>query len=107
MSGMDNKSSANTTAINRRTTSATRNEAKQFTNGSNEKKPPAEKAAKPTRWVQLRLIPIWLRIIIVGVLAVVAMFIGYDIGYSVVGDGDSSNKVATLRHMLDIINGKE
>ena len=107
MNSVDNNASSNTTAINRRTTSATRNEVKQSVNGNGDKKTPAEKPAKPIRWVQLRMIPIWLRIIIVVALVAVAMFVGYDIGYSVIGDGDSSNKVATLRHMLDIINGKE
>jgi hypothetical protein len=64
---------------------------------------------KPTRWVQIRIIPIWLRLIIVFVLAITAMFVGYNIGYSVIGDGSSDDtfSLSTWRHILDIINGKE
>ena len=63
---------------------------------------------KPTRWVQIRIIPIWLRIILVLVLAIIAMLVGYNIGYSVIGDGSSEDTfLSTWRHILDIINGKE
>lgn len=63
---------------------------------------------KPTRWVQIRIIPIWLRLLIVFVLAITAMLVGYNIGYSVIGDGSSDDTfLSTWRHILDIINGKE
>ena len=64
--------------------------------------------SKPTRWVQIRIIPIWLRILIVIVLAIIAMLLGYNIGYSVIGDGSSDDTfLSTWHHILDIINGKE
>jgi hypothetical protein len=101
MNSINNKPTSNTTAINRRSTNANRQE----------KLPKSDvqvaKPSKPTKWVQLRIIPIWLRIIIIAALAIAVMIVGYNIGYSVVGDGESSDKFATLRHMLDIINGKE
>ncbi|MCH7320583.1 DNA-directed RNA polymerase subunit beta [Solibacillus sp. MA9] len=64
---------------------------------------------QPVRWVQLRLIPIWLRIILVAVLFVAAAGIGLTIGYSVIGDGDSADtlKWSTWQHLLDIMSGKQ
>ncbi|WP_274309121.1 DNA-directed RNA polymerase subunit beta [Solibacillus daqui] len=64
---------------------------------------------QPVRWVQLRLIPIWLRIILVVVLFVAAAAIGLIIGYSVIGDGDSADalKWSTWQHLLDIMSGKQ
>jgi hypothetical protein len=66
-------------------------------------------STKPTRWVQIRIIPIWLRLIIVLGLAITAMLVGYNIGYSVIGDGSSDDtfSLSTWRHILDIIKGKE
>lgn len=60
------------------------------------------------RWVQLRLIPIWLRIILVAILFVVAVGAGLTIGYSVIGDGDAGGafKWSTWQHILDIMAGK-
>ena len=73
------------------------------------KKEQDDAPSKPTRWVQIRIIPIWLRLIIVLVLAITAMLVGYNIGYSVIGDGSSDDtfSLSTWRHILDIINGKE
>lgn len=42
---------------------------------------------QPVGKVRLRLIPIWLRIIIVILLFLVAVVVGLVIGYSVLGDG--------------------
>lgn len=59
--------------------------------------------------VRLRLIPIWLRIILVICLLVVATVLGLIFGYSVLGDGDTFDalKWSTWQHMLDIIQGVE
>ena len=64
---------------------------------------------QPVRWVQLRLIPIWLRIILVVVLFVAVAGIGLTIGYGVIGDGDPANalKWSTWQHLLDIMSGKQ
>ena len=63
---------------------------------------------QPVRWVQLRLLPIWLRIILVTVLFICAGTIGITIGYSVVGGGDSADALqwGTWQHLLDIMSGK-
>ncbi|MEK4698492.1 DNA-directed RNA polymerase subunit beta [Solibacillus sp. FSL R7-0668] len=64
---------------------------------------------QPVRWVQLRLIPIWLRIILIAVLFVATAAIGLIIGYSVIGDGDAADtlKWSTWQHLLDIMSGKQ
>ena len=64
---------------------------------------------QPDRKVRLRLIPIWLRIIIVLLLFIVAVILGLVVGYGVIGDGAASDvlKWETWQHLLDIINGEE
>ena len=57
--------------------------------------------------VRIRLIPIWLRILIVLVLLVAAVAFGAMFGYSVIGEGEASDifKKATWQHIFDIMNG--
>ena len=64
---------------------------------------------QPTRWVRLRLIPIWLRIIVVVLIFGIATITGLIVGYSIIGDGATSDvlKSDTWQHLLNIINGKE
>ncbi|WP_237262323.1 DNA-directed RNA polymerase subunit beta [Sporosarcina ureae] len=71
----------------------------------------AEKIAKPVsemRWVQVRMIPIWLRLLIVLVLLVLAAIAGTMVGFSVIGDGSVGDvfKKETWTHIFDIMNGK-
>lgn len=69
----------------------------------------AEKNEKQTWWVQIRLFPIWLRIIIVLVLIVVAAILGVMVGYGVIGDGEPRDalKWETWQHIIDIMSGKK
>lgn len=56
-----------------------------------------------------RIFPIWLRLIVVFLLAIFALIIGMVIGFSVLGDGDPLD-VLTFdfwRHVIDIISGVE
>lgn len=68
-----------------------------------------EKKEKKTFWVQIRLLPIWLRIILVLLLLVGAAALGLYVGYSVIGDGSPGEifKKETWTHITDIINGVE
>ena len=61
------------------------------------------------RWVRIRLLPIWLRIILVLLLFIIVIAIGLVFGYSVIGEGQSSDalKWSTWKHILDIMNGVE
>lgn len=64
---------------------------------------------KKTFWVQIRIIPIWLRLILIILLLAIVAVIGLQIGYSYIGDGnpeDVLNK-KTWTHIIDIIKGKE
>ena len=62
----------------------------------------------PIRWVRLRLIPIWLRVILVVILWLVTAAVGLTVGYSLIGDGQAEDalKWSTWQHLLDIMNGK-
>ena len=64
---------------------------------------------REVRWVQIRLIPIWLRVVLVLVLIVVAAILGTMVGYSVIGQGKAMDvfKLETWQHIFDIMNGKE
>lgn len=68
-----------------------------------------EKDGKPKYWVQIRMFPIWLRIILVAALFVGAGALGLTLGYGYIGEGNPSDvlKWSTWQHMLDIINGVE
>jgi hypothetical protein len=54
---------------------------------------------------QVRLIPIWLKFVIVLVLIVAFVFIGAMVGYGVLGDGKVLDvfKPATWTHIYDLI----
>ena len=61
------------------------------------------------RWIRIRLLPIWLRIILVLLLFIIVTAIGLVFGYSVIGEGESGDalKWSTWKHILDIVNGVE
>ena len=80
-----------------------------------EKQPKKRRVQEPAtegqkrRWVQIRLVPIWLRIILVLLLFIIVTAIGLVFGYSVIGEGESGDalKWSTWKHILDIVNGVE
>ena len=65
----------------------------------------SERKRRPKK-LRVRLIPIWLRIIIVLVLIVICFFIGTMIGYGVIGDGNPTDVFhkETWSHIFDIVN---
>ncbi|ANU10064.1 hypothetical protein A1A1_06092 [Planococcus antarcticus DSM 14505] len=73
-----------------------------------EKKATDAKAPKKTWWVQIRLFPIWLRIIMVVALISLAAVFGAMVGFGVIGDGEPADalKWETWQHILDIMDGK-
>lgn len=68
-----------------------------------------EKEERMPGRVRLRLIPIWLRLVLIALLFVVAAVIGLIVGYSGIGSGEAGDalKWDTWQHLLDIIEGKE
>ena len=68
-----------------------------------------ETQQKKTWWVQIRMFPIWLRIILVAALIVGAAALGAMVGYGILGDGEPKDalKWETWQHILDIMSGKK
>ena len=99
-----NHTSTSTTPLIRRGKSANESEAAQTV-----QKPNSSHDSIPTKWVQIRLVPIWLRVLIILVLLLIAIVTGLTVGYSILGDGESSDvlKWSTWQHLIDIITGKE
>lgn len=73
---------------------------KKNTKASRQKQP---KEKKPIR----RIFPIWLRIVVVFVLAFLALIIGLVVGYSILGDGSPMDvlELETWQHIIDIATG--
>ena len=55
--------------------------------------------------VRIRVLPIWLRIIIVIALCFIAVILGLVIGYAVLGDGTFGEvfKMSTWTHLFDLV----
>ncbi|AGT33688.1 hypothetical protein M493_17400 [Geobacillus genomosp. 3] len=68
--------------------------------------PPSEAGgAKPRRFARTRLIPIWLRLIIVAALMALSLTVGAIIGYSAIGDGAWLDvfRPSTWQHIVDVV----
>ncbi|MDN7244742.1 DNA-directed RNA polymerase subunit beta [Planococcus shenhongbingii] len=74
-----------------------------------QKEKTAKAEPKQRKWVQIRLFPIWLRIVIVIALIALAMVLGVMVGYGVIGDGNPQDalKWETWQHIIDIMSGKK
>ena len=66
---------------------------------------PAEPVTNEKR-IRVRLVPIWLRLVIVIVLIGLAALAGAVVGYSVIGGGSAWDVLqrSTWTHIVDIIN---
>ena len=65
-----------------------------------------EQKVKQKKRIKVRMIPIWLRLIIVAGLIVLMLIIGALIGYSAIGGGHPLDvfKISTWTHIVDIVN---
>ncbi|TGB01638.1 DNA-directed RNA polymerase subunit beta [Halobacillus salinus] len=83
----------------RQTEKASKQEAKAS-------KPKREKKSKKGR---RRILPIWVRIIIVLLLSVVALVLGAMVGYGIIGDGKPTDALDwdTWQHIFDIVTKTE
>lgn len=63
------------------------------------------KQKRSLRRPRRRLIPIWLRLVIVFVLVLLSGMIGAMVGYGVIGEGNAWDalKPATWQHIVDLI----
>lgn len=59
------------------------------------------------RWVQIRLLPIWLRVLLFLIGAALAAVLGVMFGFGVIGDGKASDalKPETWQHIWKMIKG--
>lgn len=71
----------------------------------NQKTEAVEKRVEKRPIKSTRLIPIWLRLIIVAVLLVISMTAGLMFGYGVIGDGKAFDalKISTWNHLVDLV----
>ncbi|MTH53977.1 DNA-directed RNA polymerase subunit beta [Bacillus mangrovi] len=65
----------------------------------------AAEEEKPVQKVRVRLIPIWLRLILVLIFFALAAICGAMIGYGVIGDGHPVDvlKPSTWQHIIDLV----
>jgi hypothetical protein len=73
-----------------------------------EKQEIRNKEAEPQRWVRVRMLPIWLRILLVFLLLAASLVLGAMFGYGVIGDGHPADvfKKETWQHIIDIVMKK-
>ncbi|QNG60184.1 DNA-directed RNA polymerase subunit beta [Metabacillus idriensis] len=65
----------------------------------------AKKTEERKRRIRIRLIPIWLRIVLVLFFMAVGAVCGAMIGYGVLGDGKPTDalKIETWQHVFDLV----
>jgi len=58
--------------------------------------------------IRVRLIPIWLRVILVLLAIVISVLSGVMVGYGVIGDGNPMDALSksTWTHIVDLVNKK-
>ncbi|MCC3356186.1 DNA-directed RNA polymerase subunit beta [Bacillus sp. REN16] len=71
-----------------------------------EKNTEKEPKKKRERKIRIRLIPIWIRLLLVVVLFAASVIIGVVVGYGVIGNGDPGDalKKETWQHIVDLVN---
>lgn len=73
------------------------------------KRAKAEKQTETPKWIRIRLLPIWLRIILVILLTAGSLVVGVMVGYGVLGDGKPQDALekATWTHIIDLVVEKK
>ncbi|WP_071396765.1 DNA-directed RNA polymerase subunit beta [Bacillus tuaregi] len=67
-----------------------------------------EQSEKKSKRIRVRLIPIWLRVIIVLLLIFLSTAIGAMVGYGMIGDGKAFDifKPSTWTYIIDLVEKK-
>lgn len=70
-----------------------------------EKKAKQRDETKPSRWVRVRMLPIWLRILLFILLLAGSLVLGAVIGFAGIGNGNAADvfKAETWQHIIDIV----
>jgi len=68
----------------------------------------SQKAEKAQKRIRIRLIPIWLRLVLLVVMVAVSAIAGAAVGYGVLGGGSPGDvlKESTWTHIVDLIEKK-
>jgi t-SNARE complex subunit (syntaxin) len=68
----------------------------------------ARKAESTKKRIRIRLIPIWLRIVLLVIFTGVFAALGAVVGYSVLGNGNAGDvlKASTWTHIIDLVEKK-
>ncbi len=64
-----------------------------------------QKESRTPRWVQVRLFPILIRVLLIILLAGLSLVVGLMVGYGVIGDGSPADalKPETWTHIIDLV----
>ena len=83
-------------------------EAQQKTNEVKQKKADAEPAQEANKRVRIRLIPIWLRLVLLLVSIFICVMAGAAVGYGVLGGGNVADVFteSTWTHIIDLVDKK-
>ncbi len=73
------------------------------------RKAKAQKELKTFKLLRYRLIPIWLRVLLLVIFTAASLVAGLMIGYGVVGDGNPKDalKKSTWTHIIDLVIEKK
>lgn len=68
----------------------------------------SEEQAQTAGKVRVRLIPIWLRLVLLVVAMILCVTLGAMVGYGMLGDGNALDvlKESTWTHIVDLVNKK-
>jgi len=76
------------------------------TENTQEKRHKEKKKKRSRQQIKVRLIPIWLRVLVIMIAIVISLLAGIVVGYSVIGDGNPQDalKKSTWTHIIDFVN---
>lgn len=77
-------------------------------NSAVKEKEKAKAVPRQNERIRIRLLPIWLRLLLLAVFTVVSLVAGAAVGYGVIGDGKPSEvlKESTWTHIRDLVQKK-
>jgi len=83
-----------------------REEAKKSKKAKKQSK--SDEQQQSQKKVRIRLVPIWLRVVLVLLLMVAATVAGLVVGYGVIGSGNPEDALnqSTWQHILDLVEKK-
>jgi type VI protein secretion system component VasF len=83
----------------------TREQLKQMKKEKKEQAKAEDTGGGQRKRIRIRLIPLWLRLIIIALLLVASVILGAMFGYSIIGDGEAKDvlKKTTWTRIIDLM----